>query len=341
MSHLDLNMTHQITIQPKGLKFEAREDESVLDAATRAGIKIRKSCTNGNCEICRAHILAGVVDTPEGKKNADHPDVNPLLCCVSKARSDLILELDKVLGPGEIALQHVAFQVQSVTPLNGNVYQIELLAPAGKPISYHAGQYLELLIDGAEYPFTIASAPNDRRIELHLGVSGENQSSQVILEYLQNNPTVRARLPKGDVWLKTEADQYNLHDPLVFIVAGTGFAQAKAMIEEQLKHQHSAIHLYWINRDASGFYSDTAKEWADNGLIHYQAMTPELPECEFFTPQTVEELMHTKLGNLSHIKAIACGSPNFVYSVLSGLEEKGFHQSQMLSDVFAYAPRPE
>jgi CDP-4-dehydro-6-deoxyglucose reductase len=334
-------MKHQIIIQPKGLTFEAHEDESVLDAATRAGIKIRKSCTNGNCEICKATLLAGVVDTPEGKKTADHPDVNPLLCCVSKPHSDLILELDKVLGPGEIALQHVAFQVQNVEALSGSVYKIELLAPAGKPVSYHAGQYLELLIEGGEYPFTIASAPNDRRVELHLGVSDDNQSSQTILKHLQTNPTVRARLPKGDVWLKTEADQFNLHDPLVFIVAGTGFAQAKAMIEEQLKHQHSAIHLYWINRDASGFYSTLAKEWSDKGLIYYHAMTPESPECEFFTEHTVEDLMHTKLGNLSNIKAIACGSPNFVYSVLSGLEEKGFHQSQMLSDVFAYAPRPE
>lgn len=334
-------MTHQIIIQPKGLVFQAQENENVLDAAQRAGIKIRKSCTNGNCEICKATLLAGVVDTPEGKKNADHPDVNPLLCCVSKPRSDLILELDKVLGPGEIALQHIAFQVQSVTALKGHVYQVELLAPAGKPASYHAGQYLELLIDDEEYPFTIASAPNDRRVELHLGVSPDNQSSNLILKYLQSNPTVRARLPKGDVWLKTEADQYNLHDPLVFIVAGTGFAQAKAMIEEQLKHQHSAIYLYWINRDASGFYSDLAQSWADDGLINYHAMTPESPDSEFFTDKTVEELIHTKLGNLSNIKAIACGGPGFVYSVLSGLESKGFHQSQMLSDVFAYAPRPE
>lgn len=334
-------MTHQITIQPKGLQFEAHEDESVLDAAQRAGIKIRKSCTNGNCEICKAHMLAGVVDTPEGKKNADHPDVNPLLCCVSKPRSDLILELDKVLGPGEIALQHVAFQIQDVTALEGGVYQVELLAPAGKPISYHAGQYLELLINDSEYPFTIASAPDDRRVELHLGVSSDNQSSQIILQFLQNNPTVRARLPKGDVWLKTQADQFNLHDPLVFIVAGTGFAQAKAMIEEQLKHQHSAIHLYWINRDDSGFYSDLAQKWADDGLIHYQAMTPESPESAFFTELTVEELLHLKLGNLSKAKVVCCGGPNFVYSVLGGLESKGFESSQMLSDVFAYAPRPE
>jgi len=325
-------MTHQILIQPKGLTFEAQENESILDAATRAGITIRKSCDNGVCEICRAQLKAGKVNTPQGIRTADHPDANPLLSCVSQARSDLILELNKVLGPGEIALQHVAFQIESVTPLSDEVYQVDLLAPAGKPISYHAGQYLELLIDGGEYPFTIASAPNGRKVELHLGVSGENQSSQAILEYLQNNPTVRARLPKGDVWLKTDADQYNLHDPLVFIVAGTGFSQAKAMIEDQLKHQHSAIYLYWINKDETGFYSPLAKDWADQGLIHYQAIMQD---------EAVEDAIQAELTTLTNIKAIACGGPNFVYSVLTGLETKGFKQSQMLSDVFAWAPRPE
>ena len=76
-------------------------------------------------------------------------------------------------------------------------------------------------------------------------------------------------------------------------------------------------------------------------MIHYQAMTPESPECEFFTELTVEELLHLKLGNLSNVKVVCCGGPNFVYSVLGGLESKGFESSQMLSDVFAYAPRPE
>lgn len=325
-------MTHQILIQPKGLIFEAQENESILDAATRAGIKIRKSCDNGVCEICRAQLNIGTVNTPQGIRTADHPDANPLLCCVSQARSDLILELNKVLGPGEIALQHVAFQIESVTPLNDEVYQVDLLAPAGKPISYHAGQYLELLIDGGEYPFTIASAPNGRKLELHLGVGSDNQSSQAILEYLQTQLTVRARLPKGDVWLKTDADQYNLHDPLVFIVAGTGFSQAKAMIEDQLKHQHSAIYLYWVNKDDAAFYSALPIEWAEQGRIHYQAITQDEP---------VEDAIQAELNTLTNIKAIACGGPNFVYSVLAGLEKKGFKQAQMLSDVFAWAPRPE
>ena len=331
---------------PKNLTFTADENESILDAAKRANIKIRQSCINGVCEICRATLQAGVVQTPFGRLHADHPDVNPLLTCVSYARSDLILELNHVLGPGEIPLQHIAFQVTAVTELQASVFKIDLLAPAGKLSQYHAGQYLELLIDGNEYPFTIANAPGQRELELHLGVSHDNESSSLVLQYLQNNSTVRARLPKGSVWLKPELNQLNLHDPLLFVVAGTGFAQAKAMIEEQLKHQHSALHVYWINREVENFYMDQAQKWADEGLIQYRAMCSQGPiyredeACQYYTQQSIKDVTAQDFPNMDKLQVVACGGPGFVYSILDELEETGLKQSQMQSDVFAYAPRP-
>lgn len=334
-------MKHQITIQPKGLVFEADEDQTIMDAAANAGIKMLKSCDNGICEICRATIIAGVIDTPEGVFNAQDAGVNPILPCVSKAKSELILEQKKVLAPGEISVQHVAFQIVNITPQKGDVYIVELLAPAGKIPEFHAGQYLELLMDGGEFPFTIASAPGQREIELHIGADKDHSANQKILESLQSNLTVRARLPKGEVWIKPNKVEGNLHDPLLFIVAGTGFSQAKAMIEEQFKHQHSAIYLYWINRDGDGFYSELAQQWADDNKIHYLPMTPEAPDCEFYTDKMVEDLIDQQFNDLSSLQIAICGGPGFVYSVLNGLESKGIKQTQTMSDVYAYMPRPE
>ena len=334
-------MKHQITIQPKGIIFEADESQTIMDAAEAAGIKMLKSCDNGICEICRATLIAGVIDTPEGRFNAQDADVNPMLPCVSKAKSELIVEQKKVLAPGEISVQHVAFQIKNITQQQGDVYIVDLLAPAGKIPEFHAGQYLELLIDDGEFPFTIASAPGQREIELHIGADKDHSANQKILASLQSNPTVRARLPKGEVWVRPNKNSGNLHDPLIFIVAGTGFSQAKAMIEEQFKHQHSAIYLYWINRDGSGFYSDLAKQWADENKIHYVPMTPEAPDCEFYTEQMVEDLIEKQLNDLSSLQIAICGGPGFVYSVLNGLESKGMKQTQTMSDVYAYMPRPD
>ena len=335
------NMSHTITIQPKGLTFEADENKTILDAAAGVGIRMLKSCDNGVCEICRANLIAGTVENRKGIYKAGDAAVSPLLPCIVKARSDLILEQDKVLAPGEISLQHIAFQITEVAALTSDVYRIELLAPAGKLPDFHAGQYCELLIEDGEYPFTIASAPGTREMELHLGVTPDNESAQQILSYLQNNSTVRIRLPKGDVWTCAESHPNNLHDPLVFVVAGTGFAQAKAMIEEQLKHQHPALFLYWINKDCDGFYSDLPEQWVKQGLIKYRGMCTDNESCGQHDARPVEECMLEDLSDLSRLRVIACGGPGFVYSVLDGLESKGLKESQMSSDVFAYAPRPK
>ncbi|MFT7110685.1 MAG: CDP-4-dehydro-6-deoxyglucose reductase [Psychrobacter glaciei] len=334
-------MKHRITIQPKGLVFEADENETILDAAANAGIKMLKSCDNGICEVCRATLLAGVIDTPEGRLTAEDTHVNPILPCVSKANSELILQQKKVLAPGELPIQHIACQITDVTESSGGVYIITLLAPAGKIPTFHAGQYLELLIDDNQLPFTIACAPGQRELELHLGVFSDNKSSQNTLAYLQNNATVRVRLSQGEVWVRPNKAENDLRDPLIFIVAGTGFAQAKAMIEEQLKHQHSAMYLYWINRDGDGFYSELAQQWADENKIHYLPMTPEAPECEYFSEKMVEELIAEQFPDTSSLQIVTCGGPGFVYSVLNGLESKGITQSQTMSDVYAYMPRPK
>ena len=336
--------SHTVVIPSKQLSFEAHEEEDLITAAARSGIRITKACRNGICEVCKGQLLAGCVTTAKGVFYAGDEQVKPLLPCVTKASSDLILELNKVLGPGEIPLQHIAFQIADVTCLSdgatGQIYRINLLSPAGKLPQYHAGQYLELLIDDNAFPFTIASAPDGRNIELHLGVTPDNESATLVLKHLQNEPTVRVRLPNGNVWTTAELHPNNLHDPLVFVVAGTGFAQAKAMIEEQLRHQHPALFLYWVNKDCDGFYTDLPEQWAAKGLINYKAICSENTACQQHEFRPVEDCIAEQITHISNIRVVACGGPSFVYSVLDGLESKGLHESQMASDVFAYAPRP-
>jgi len=238
-------------------------------------------------------------------------------------------------------LQHLEFQVKRVSQLNQQVYQINLLPPVGILVDYHAGQYLELLIDGTAYPFTIANAPGQRELELHLGVSEKSEYNMQILSHLQKNNSIWSSQPKGEVWLKPQLNQLSMHDPLIFIVAGTGFAQAKAMIEEQLKHQRNDLYLYWINRDSDSFYCDLPNKWAKQGLLKYHPVTRDKLNCDYLPLHTLEDRITSEINDISRIQVVTCGSPNFVYSVLDGLESKGLKQEQMMSDVFDYAPRQD
>ena len=52
---------HEVSILPDGLKIVAGEDETVLAALSRAGLRYRVGCKRGGCGICKVHLVLGEV----------------------------------------------------------------------------------------------------------------------------------------------------------------------------------------------------------------------------------------------------------------------------------------
>ncbi len=79
--------THTITVP---------EDQTILQAADEAGLKLPKSCESGVCTTCAAQLLEGVVSQENGMGLS--PDLQAegyALLCVAYPRSDLKLETEK------------------------------------------------------------------------------------------------------------------------------------------------------------------------------------------------------------------------------------------------------
>jgi ferredoxin len=51
----------EVTILPDGLQVNAAEEETVLKALSRAGLKYRVGCKRGGCGICKVQLLLGEV----------------------------------------------------------------------------------------------------------------------------------------------------------------------------------------------------------------------------------------------------------------------------------------
>lgn len=51
----------EITILPDGAKIVAAEEETLLRAMARAGLRYRVGCKRGGCGICKIQLLAGEV----------------------------------------------------------------------------------------------------------------------------------------------------------------------------------------------------------------------------------------------------------------------------------------
>lgn len=79
---------------PRRARVYGRDGETLLDAAERAGLKVRSRCRNGSCGSCRATVLRGeaVMDEPNGLSPAD-ARAGRVLTCIAHAATPVIVDL--------------------------------------------------------------------------------------------------------------------------------------------------------------------------------------------------------------------------------------------------------
>ncbi|MCW8884697.1 MAG: NAD(P)H-flavin reductase [Motiliproteus sp.] len=232
--------------------------------------------------------------------------------------------------------------VLGVKLLAASVYEVRLRVPQlGQEVGFHAGQYLELVMeDGRGVPYSIASAPNQQELELHIFNQGEGTLSDQVLDLFRSQSSVQIRMAMGECILFP--DHLDDDDELLFIAAGTCFGQMKSMIEHALDEGiKNPIHLYWGVREQEQFYLRClADSWAkDHPQVHFvPVVSDQLEEWQGRTG-LVHEAVIQDFEGLERIKAYICGSPPMVYAVEDAFLDHGLKKGSIFSDVFAYAPR--
>jgi ferredoxin len=79
--------THTLTVP---------EDQTILVAATEAGLDFPSACNAGVCTTCAAQVLSGSVEQSEGMGvSPELQEQGYALLCVSYPRSDLKIETEK------------------------------------------------------------------------------------------------------------------------------------------------------------------------------------------------------------------------------------------------------
>lgn len=330
-------MSFEVGFAPSRLRCGADASTDLLTAARAAGIAVRQACRNGVCEICEAQLLSGAVrNTRNGDAQCAPATV---LLCRALALSDCLFQIEGLMGPGELPNQTLAFRVGGIEPLNHDVYRVRLMAPPGRRPAFHAGQYLSVNLPGLEPAwFSIASAPDAPDIELHIQASPDWTSAQRVIEHLRDQPSVQVSLPFGKACLASVPPQ-----PLVLVVAGTGFAQAKSVLDYVLAQPACGpVTLYWGVRRAQDMYlADLPRQW----VRQYPAFrfVPVMGDSEDNDwPGHHDQLVAAvRAGghDWTATQVLASGSPGMVYTLLDALTADGLPSAAFLSDVLEYAPR--
>jgi len=236
--------------------------------------------------------------------------------------------------------------IVSIEKLNHDVYQVKLLLPeSAQEVSYSAGQYLDLyLANGKSASFSIGSAPEaGLALELHIRHNPESEMSNALIEHLLNQPSIDAEVGKGNATI--QASDFNNEDTVILAAASTGFSQVKSVVEHLLAQgAKNEIHIYWGVRVASDLYwSLLPEKWAAEhaNITFHPVISDPTDECEW-TGRTdlLPAAVLQDFSGFAGVKMLASGSPAMVYALLDACESKGMQEAQLVSDVFAYAPRP-
>ncbi|MCX7311478.1 MAG: 2Fe-2S iron-sulfur cluster-binding protein [Alphaproteobacteria bacterium] len=325
-------MTFQIAVAETEYRFPCEPNESVLDAAQRAGLEVPFSCRKGVCGTCKGKVIEGEVRAFAGDAlGAAERAAGHVLFCNARPRSDLVIAPRSISKADPFARKTVTARVFRLQKLAGDVMLVHLRFPAGIRVKFKAGQHLNLILDNGERrDFSMANPPRESDgAQLHIRHVPGGAFTTYVFEKLQRGDLLKLEVPFGDFTLSDSGK------PIVFVAGSTGFAPIRSIIEDMLiRNIRREMTLYWGARTRSGLYSELPHRWAkDNPHFKYVPVISDAPE-----PGIRHNLVHRAVledhPSLAGFEAYVCGVPVMTQAAQREFLAAGLPAEAFFADAF-------
>jgi CDP-4-dehydro-6-deoxyglucose reductase len=324
--------------------FETAADETVLDAALRAGLDVPHRCMGGNCGACRARLLEGDVGYPNGRplglSDVEAAD-GLVLLCRAHARSDLLLEMLTPDVAGALPLKRLPCRVERIERLAHDVMGLYLRLPPAESFDFAPGQYIDILLSkGRRRSFSIASPPHDARpLELHVRRARGGEFSEQVFAEDMRGAVLQLEGPLGNNVFRDNTG--SAAPPLLLVGGGTGLAPLKSILRHVLeKGLPRRMTLYWGVRAERDLYAHAFLEEAarvDSRLRYIPVLSEPSPAWEG-RRGFVHEAVLAEVEGLEHHEIHASGPSQMVEAMRRDFTARGVRESAMSFDSFDYAP---
>lgn len=334
----------RITLLPSRQVLHAAAQETLLDAALRAGLNLPHSCKGGHCSSCRARLHAGEVTYPQGRPPGLMPDEERagevLLCQAHAASADITLEVREIRPPEpEIVVKSLPCRIERLTPLTDDIMAVFLRLPASETFHFSAGQYLDILLSqNRRRSFSIASTPQDALIELHVRRVASGEFTQQVFQSMQPGTLLRLEGPLGQFWFRDESPR-----PALMIGGGTGYAPLRSMLHTLLRRDdRRRLHLYWGVQRAGDLYEDAqirALMQAHPNLSYTPVVSdPQIQPDWQGRRGWVHEAALADHPDLASWDVYASGPPVMVEAIRQHFLQQRLPLEQLFFDSFDFAP---
>lgn len=332
-----ITRVRRTVLQPSALGYSVCGEEDLLTSAARAGIAAPTACRNGVCEICEARLIAGEAINTRTQQTIEIG--SRLMMCRTLALTDLELEIQAVMAAGQNPPKKFQAKIADVRLISHDVYRVELQLNRRRELSFHAGQYLSVLLpDTDPCYFSIASSPLVQAIELHIQATPEWVSAQKVIDTLMAGGEVTVEIPHGKACLAAAP-----HKPVLMVAAGTGFSQMKSMVDFLRETRFDQpITLFWgVRRTEDMYLRDLPETWEREwGPFTFVPVVGDNEDNDWsgHHDQLVDDVLRSDF-DWGNVQVMASGSPVMVYTLMDALVEAGLPASEFYSDVLEYAPR--
>jgi len=329
-----------ITIEPSGREFDVPAGDTILAAGIAQGINLPYGCQDGACGSCKCKKISGSVThgMHQSKALSDAEEAQGfVLTCCARPMSDVVLASRQVTLEGTFAIKKMPARVTSLKKVSDDVMVLKLQMPANDVFAYHAGQYIEFLLQGGvRRSYSMANAPHliGQGLELHIRHMPGGKFTDHVFGAMKERDILRVEGPYGSFYLREDSAK-----PIVLLASGTGFAPIKAIIEHmQFKGITRAVTLYWGGRRPADLYMD---EWVKAKL----AEMPNLRYVPVVSDALPEDHWHGRTGfvhravlqdlpDLSGHQVYACGAPVVVDSARTDYLAAGLPEDEFYADAF-------
>jgi CDP-4-dehydro-6-deoxyglucose reductase len=320
-------MSAQVTVMPSGHAFTIEGNDTILQAALRAGIPLNYGCSSGNCGDCLARLVSGEVSKIHPHdfivKEVDKVK-GALLMCAYTAVGDIVIEAS-IAGADDIPQQTIVTRVKAVEPIDEHILALHLMTPRSQRLRFLAGQSVRLEAGGVAGDYYIASCPcEDRHIELHVRRDRQAFAERAFADLCKED-AVTLTGPAGGFVIKLDSRR-----PIIFVAWDDGFAPIKSLIQHAMSLEVAeSMHLYWLAGELAHYQENYVRSLADAlDDFEYKMMSTDAD------PAQLAERVLADHPDLTRCDIYAAGPAEFLDCLRAGalarnLSVLGWHQEVM------------
>lgn len=335
-------MSYRVRLNPFDREFECGEDETILSAALRQGIRLRYGCKQGGCGRCKAQILEGEVDPGDVSTYAlmsFERQQGFALLCAARPYEDIEIDVsdysEEEIFQGDPILDFQG-EISECENLTADIRRICVRLISPDHMEFRAGQYMDGLVPGTDEwrSYSMAGSPRQtNELEFILKIMPGGVASQYVEERLSIGERVSLRGPYGQFSLRpTPAKK-------ILVAGGSGVAPILSILRDMAdKGEHREMTFFYGARTRTDLVLTEELERLSERIRGYR-FVPVLSEPapgDDWTGETglVTDAVGRQFPDLGGMEAYLCGPPAMIDAAISLFRKRGMREEDIVFDKF-------